>query len=72
MPQFHPWALDRSYLKFLTRHGGAPPRLKSMHVFEFNSSVSAGVPTAAARSVADFMLAGRVPDLQALEPWYVL
>jgi hypothetical protein len=28
------------------------------------------VPTAAARSVADFMLAGRVPDLQALEPWY--
>ena len=21
--QFHPWALDRSYLKFLTRHGGA-------------------------------------------------
>ena len=29
----------------------------------------AGVPTAAMRSVADFMLAGRVTDLQALEPW---
>ena len=31
----------------------------------------AGVPTAAMRSVADFMLAGRVTDLQALEPWYL-
>ncbi len=27
------------------------------------------MPTAVARSVADFMFAGRVPDLQALEPW---
>ena len=71
MLQFHPWALDRSYLKFLTRHGGSLPHLKSIHICVFNSSVSTGVPTAAARSVADFMLAGRVPDLQALEPWYV-